>query len=93
MDDQSAEISRVVEGIKTLTNILGQMNDIVIEQGTIVDRIDYNLEQASKHVKKGNKELKEAKEIAESGFGARIIKYLIIANGILFLFLLLKYFK
>lgn len=59
IDDQSEEIKHVVEGIKALTNILSQMNDIVIEQGTIVDRIDYNLEQASKHVKKGNKELTE----------------------------------
>lgn len=59
VDDQTEEIKHVVEGIKALTNILSQMNDIVIEQGTIVDRIDYNLEQASKHVKKGNKELIE----------------------------------
>ena len=59
IDDQTEEIQHVVEGIKALTNILSQMNDIVIEQGTIVDRIDYNLEQASKHVKKGNKELVE----------------------------------
>lgn len=59
VDDQTEEIKHVVEGIKALTNILSQMNDIVIEQGTIVDRIDYNLEQASKHVKKGNKELTE----------------------------------
>ena len=58
-DDQTEEIHRVVESIKTLTTLLSQMNDVVIEQGTIVDRIDYNLEQAAKHVKKGNKELKE----------------------------------
>lgn len=59
VEDQSEEIKHVVEGIKALTNILSQMNDVVIQQGTIVDRIDYNLEQASKHVKKGNKELTE----------------------------------
>jgi len=58
-DDQTEDIKRVVESIKTLTNLMSKMNDVVIEQGTIVDRIDYNIETAAKHVKKGNKELKE----------------------------------
>jgi t-SNARE complex subunit (syntaxin) len=33
------------------------MNDLVIEQGTIIDRIDYNLESAETHVKKGKQQL------------------------------------
>ena len=33
------------------------MNQIVIEQGSIVDRIDYNIEQALDNVVKGKKEL------------------------------------
>jgi t-SNARE complex subunit (syntaxin) len=33
------------------------MNQIVIEQGTIVDRIDYNLEQSVDNVVKAKKEL------------------------------------
>lgn len=90
-DTQSEEIKNIVEGIKALTTILGQMNDIVIEQGTIVDRIDYNLEVASKHVKKGNKQLTEAKEIAENGFGSKCLKYLVIINLVLLFFVILKY--
>lgn len=58
-DDLTEDIKRVVDSIKSLTNLVSQMNDVVIEQGTIVDRIDYNLEQAAKHVKKGNKELQQ----------------------------------
>jgi SNARE domain len=33
------------------------MNELVIEQGTIIDRIDYNLESAEVHVSKGKQQL------------------------------------
>ena len=33
------------------------MNDIVIEQGTIVDRIDFNIEQSADLTSKAKKEL------------------------------------
>jgi syntaxin 16 len=32
---------------------------LVIEQGTILDRIDYNIEEAKTNVKKGNVELQK----------------------------------
>lgn len=37
------------------------MNRIVIEQGTIVDRIDYNLEKSEDHTNRGKKELGKVK--------------------------------
>jgi len=37
------------------------MNQIVIEQGTIVDRIDYNLEQAVDHGSRAKVELRKVK--------------------------------
>jgi t-SNARE complex subunit (syntaxin) len=39
------------------------MHDVVMEQGTIVDRIDYNLTTAHERIKKGNKALVEVKRI------------------------------
>ena len=48
-------------------------------------------EEAAKHVKKGNKQLTEAKDIAEKGFGAKCLKYLIIINLVLLFFVILKY--
>lgn len=39
---------------------------LVIEQGTILDRIDYNVETAVKHVEKGNEHLEKALKIEKS---------------------------
>ena len=50
---------------------------LVIDQGTMLDRIDYNVEQVVTQAKSANKELTKAKEAAKSG---RAIKC-IICNG------------
>ncbi len=39
---------------------------LVIEQGTILDRIDYNIENASEHVEKANENLDKALKIEKS---------------------------
>lgn len=42
------------------------MSLLVVEQGTIVDRIDFNIELALTQVKQGKKHLIEAKKHSES---------------------------
>lgn len=87
---QAEDLSRMLEQINSLTDLLSQMNEMVVEQGTLVDRIDMNLEDAVTKTKKGNEELLKAKEELEKGCAARLLRYLIVANLIIFLLLLLK---
>lgn len=68
------------------------MSDVVIEQGSIVDRIDFNIEQASIKVKQGNKQLVQAKEYAENGIAAKVVKLLLVANLAVFVLVFIKYF-
>lgn len=89
-DDQSKEIKAIYEKFNALADMMGQMHEMVMEQGTVIDRIDYNLTQASIKVKKGNKFLQEAKETAESGFANKCIKILALINLVLFVLVLLK---
>lgn len=72
---------------------MSQMHDIVLTQGTIIDRIDYNLTTTSKHVKMGNQELKKAIKIAESGFAKKCKNILIIINLFLFVFVVLRHWN
>lgn len=66
MEDQALETSREVQNIMAQVNELNQMfkdmHDLVVEQGTVLDRIDFNIEQAADKVSKGLVELRKARE-------------------------------
>ena len=55
--ERDEDINKLIDNINELNVLFKQMNQIVIEQGTIVDRIDYNLEQSVDNVVKAKKEL------------------------------------
>lgn len=52
-----SEITKLADTVKNLHAMFKQMNEMVYEQGQIVDRIDFNIEQALISCTKGNKEL------------------------------------
>ena len=56
---RDSEINQLVDTMNELGNIFKQLNTIVIEQGNILDRIDYNIEQTLENTKKANKQLKK----------------------------------
>jgi syntaxin 16 len=66
MEEQAQQNSREIQNILASVTELNQMfqdlHDLVVEQGTVLDRIDYNIEQASEKVGKGIEELKKARE-------------------------------
>lgn len=45
--------------INGLATIFKQLNDLVIDQGTILDRIDYNVEQTVSNIQKANVQLRK----------------------------------
>jgi syntaxin 16 len=44
----------VVNQINDLAVLFKELSNLVIEQGSVLDRIDFNIEQAHSNVKKGN---------------------------------------
>ena len=54
---RDAEIGNLVKGINDLAVIFKELSVLVIDQGNILDRIDYNIEQAVRHTKKANVQL------------------------------------
>jgi syntaxin 16 len=42
-----------------LTEIFKELNTMVIDQGSILDRIDYNIEQTNIHLESGHGELQK----------------------------------
>lgn len=55
--DRTEKIERIVKSVNKLNELFRQMNKLVIDQGTILDRIDFNIENTVTRTKKAKEEL------------------------------------
>jgi syntaxin 16 len=85
------EIDKLTEGMTNIHSLFKQMNEMVMQQGEMVDRIDVNIDQALKAVSKGKKNLVEAKEYQENGCARWCIRCEISAIIFLSLVIFLQY--
>eukprot|EP01135_Chromosphaera_perkinsii_P005353 Nk52_evm34s343 gene=Nk52_evmTU34s343 len=60
--EREKEIAQIAKSIIELNEVFKEMSVLVIDQGTILDRIDYNIEQVTESVDRGYKQLKKAEE-------------------------------
>jgi hypothetical protein len=51
------EITDIARGILELADIFKELQTMVIDQGTLLDRIDFNIERLNVHVKEASKEM------------------------------------
>lgn len=70
---RNQEIMDIVKSTEELAALFKELSVLVIEQGTVLDRIDYNIEDALVHSKKGKKHLVAAKKASESSRSRNII--------------------
>jgi syntaxin 16 len=84
------EITEIAQGIIELADIFKELQTMIIDQGTMLDRIDYNVERMATEVKAADKELKVASTYQKSGTKRRIILLLILLVVGLFILLLAK---
>jgi syntaxin 16 len=59
---QNKEVEEILESVKELNAMFNELHALVIEQGTVLDRIDYNLTKATKSLSTGQKQLEKARE-------------------------------
>ena len=64
ISQRESEINEIAKSIFQLSDLFKELQSMVVEQGTMLDRIDYNIEQTVVHVKQGHKELVQVKKIA-----------------------------
>ncbi|KNE55788.1 hypothetical protein AMAG_01663 [Allomyces macrogynus ATCC 38327] len=77
--DRDREVSSLVQNLADLATVFRDMQTLVVDQGTLVDRIDYHLDVAANHVDRGNVELDRAIRYQASATKIRAIYLLVLA--------------
>ena len=90
--ERNKEIDQMVNTVNELKNIFQDVSNMVIFQGTILDRIDCNTYQSRHNIRRGNRELEESHERLKSGCLRRLNQILIIAIFIMSILIIFKFF-
>jgi syntaxin 16 len=90
--ERNKEIDVMVNTVSELKAIFEEVSNMVIYQGTILDRIDYNTYQGRHHIRRGNRELVETHERLKSGCLRRLNQILIFAIFIMSILIIFKFF-
>ncbi|KEF60248.1 syntaxin 16 [Exophiala aquamarina CBS 119918] len=84
------EINDIARGIIELADIFRDLQGMVIDQGTMLDRIDYNVEQTVTDVKGAEKELTTATNYQKRSTKRKILLLLLLLVIGMFVLLLVK---
>lgn len=82
------EIQKIVETITDLAQIMKDLSVLVVDQGSILDRIDHNIDQVDEHVKGAVKELTKAEDNQKRSRSLICIGGLMIAIFIVLLYII-----
>jgi len=83
------EISNIVQSIQDLNTIFRDLASMVSEQGEVVDRIDYNIENTSVKVEQGLEQLKKASKYQKNNRKMKCILILAVTLVMLLFVLIL----
>ena len=84
------EIEEIAKGILDLSTLFRDLQNIVIDQGSILDRIDYNVDRMAVDVKAADKELTVATGYQKKSVKRKIILLLLLLVVAMFILLGLK---
>ena len=62
ISQREREINEIAKSIHTIAEIFKELQTLIIDQGTLLDRIDYNVEQMNVNVKSAVRELDKVKK-------------------------------
>nr|AFK42701.1 unknown [Lotus japonicus] len=89
-EEREREIEQVVKSVNELAQIMKDLSVLVIDQGTIVDRIDYNIQSVATSVEEGLKQLRKEKRTQKSGGMVTCATVLVIMCFVMLALLILK---
>jgi syntaxin 16 len=90
IEQREREIEKIAQGVIDLSSIFQELNSMVIDQGSLLDRIDYNVERTAEHVQAAEKELTVATKYQKRGTKRLIILLLILLVAGMLILLIVK---
>lgn len=90
-EHREKEVIKIVQSIADLHDIFKDLGQMVQEQGTVLDRIDYNVEQTQTRVTEGYKQLQRAEMYQRKN--RKMYCILILATVVLLMMVLLIFTK
>ena len=86
------DLTNLLKSVNDLAQIFKDMQTLVMEQGTILDRIDYNIDIASSNISQGKKNITKADKHMKNNCFRNVIIILIVIIFIEALLIILKLF-
>lgn len=90
-DHRHQEIIKIAQSVNDINSLFRELSVLVIEQGTVLDRIDYNVEATLVKVKQGTAELVIADNYSKKARSIKCIMFLALVALVLILILILKH--
>ena len=72
-EDRSDQINKITTEMKQLGELFSQVNQLVLNQDSILNRIDYNVEMSKLNISKANDSLQIVERRESSGIGRKVI--------------------
>ncbi|KAK9825959.1 hypothetical protein WJX74_001403 [Apatococcus lobatus] len=88
--ERDREVRSILQSINDLAQIMKDLSTLVIDQGTVLDRIDYNMEQVAMKVDEGVKQLVRAEQHQKNSRLIICIMFLIVAVILMLIILIAK---
>ena len=85
------QLNNLLNNVNDLAQIFKDMQSLVMEQGSILDRIDYNIDIASTNVTSGKKSIAKANEYHKKNCFRNVIVVLLVIIFIEALLIILKF--
>ena len=91
LQQRENELDNIVKGVNNLHEMFKDMNILVNEQGTILDRIDYNIDLGFDHVVKAKKKINDANESRKGSCFRNVILILMLCIFVESMMILFKF--
>ncbi|KAI9341267.1 t-SNARE [Zopfochytrium polystomum] len=93
ISEREAAINDIVRSIHALAEVFKELQTMVIDQGTVLDRIDYNIEQVNVHMEAAHGQLVQGSKYQEKTKAKLLIIFLSLVVFILLVIIFYKLIK